>query len=234
MDTQMDTREEDLLVGIWQRTPEETDWEYALFLRYRDLRPLDRSVRNLERILKDEYLHHPEIPAAPRSPFHQGKLLELSRKFSWAERAAAWDAFLQRERDLSIIAAARASSEEAVRLAQDSLAAAQKFYDILKSRLEKGALEKADLATLLKVWPTALRAMQSAFQIMRLAGGQSTENVALSGRVLHLDGTDLSLEKLSDEQLRAARAVISRLIAEAPAEAAEELLPAETLDVPES
>ncbi len=66
----------------WDRQPSETSRAYTLFAHYRDVGPLERSLRRVARDTERSL----------------GSLEQLSRRNSWLARAEAWDADNDRHR----------------------------------------------------------------------------------------------------------------------------------------
>jgi hypothetical protein len=78
------TDEEDRL---WERVQGETDKQWQAFKAFRDLNPVDRTVKEAYR----RHANRPEADAAPSWWY------EVSHRFRWRERAHAFDQYLDRK-----------------------------------------------------------------------------------------------------------------------------------------
>ena len=72
---------------LWDRLPEETDYSYYAFTKYRDMRIIERSVAAVQRLLQKEkgYISH--------SPKPMKHVHQWAKRFLWKDRAAAYDRY---------------------------------------------------------------------------------------------------------------------------------------------
>jgi hypothetical protein len=145
---------------------------YRAFCVYRELGP-SRSIDAAANVLRSP-------KQAPRGPQNSktgragGTIKQWARTWRWVERAAAWDAELERQRRETEIAEVRA-------MAKRQAAQAQKVQDgllisvtELLARLQKpGAMEKVKTGDLLVLVAHAARALpniQKAERVARIGG----------------------------------------------------------------
>jgi hypothetical protein len=194
----------------WDILPTEGPDQYAAFLRYRDTPPLQRSFEDLARALGDEMGFH-------KSP-NRDTLRTWARRANWLGRCAAWDQFLRQERDAKIIAMASEEGERIAEVARRQLKAAERFITALEARLNAGALDRADLATLIKSWPSATKAYEAAFKSLRVLSREPTEQLRIEGHVEVRPVSPFDWDRVSSDQLRRAREALKKLMSEGPVE----------------
>lgn len=81
----------------WERQPGESEKAFQAFVIYRDLGPLVRSVRRVRETIDKIASDAAEVGQEAVKSGPLSRLLIWSSKYSWVDRAEAWDAELDRE-----------------------------------------------------------------------------------------------------------------------------------------
>ncbi len=134
------------MAEIWERQPGETGKAYSHFAKYRDLGP-ERSMEKLRKNLGVKV--------------SQTRLEQLSVKYNWVNRAAAYDDYIDRKKREEKEKAILDMAERHARLA---VAFQQKVVERLRE-LDSAELEPRDLSKWLDI----------AVKVERLARGEPTE-----------------------------------------------------------
>jgi len=148
----------------WECQEDEGSRPFAMFVRYRDMDTLDRSLAKVAKIKGSANLR---------------QLAEWSSKYRWVERARAWDQEqdrIRRQEHLDELAAmSRRHGQQAEATLRALLAPAQAFLRTLQENPQAldnlSPVQKLDLAI------KAARFVPQLVQIERLAKGESTERV---------------------------------------------------------
>ena len=136
----------------WERQPGEPARAYAAFTIYRDLPPAERSIRAVAERLGG---HRSEKGRRSTRPLER-----WSTRWRWVERAAAFDAELDRRRREAMLKEARETQERHLRMARAMLT-------IVARRLQQ--IDPAELTP-----KDAARWVQVAAELERLALEQPT------------------------------------------------------------
>jgi hypothetical protein len=168
------------MAALWERQPGESAKAYAAFGLFRDLGPrrsLDAASRRY---------HHPgpEAPPPPggRLPRASGTMRRWAQRWSWVERARAWDQETERLQQAEQLAAIQ---EMAERHAKEALLMQNKAIERLRQLRPEELGARDTLAYLIE-----------AAKLERLARGEPTERVSQEH---HFE----DLKELSDEELAA-------------------------------
>jgi hypothetical protein len=172
------------MAAPWERWPGESAKAYVAFCLFRDLGPrrsLDAASRRY---------HHPgpEAPPPPggRLPRASGTIRRWAQRWSWVERARAWDQETERLQQVEHLAAIQ---EMAQRHAKEALLMQNKAIERLRQLRPEELGARETLAFLVE-----------AAKLERLARGEPTERVTQEH---HFN----DLKELSDDELAA---IISR------------------------
>lgn len=161
----------------WDIQPNENEFQYRMFLRYRDL-GLGRTVVAVYRYFKK----HPEEIHNPKVTVSENYLYTLSTKNAWKERAYKWDQDQELQYQLARSEAIREMvdrHEDAISEAIDGLMTPIKA---LTHRIETDPefienLSQASAAKLVDMAGKASRTIPSLMNAERLARGMPTEIV---------------------------------------------------------
>jgi hypothetical protein len=180
----------------WGRIEGEPRIAYEQFLVYREMRG-ERSLWGMYRGVKGK-------PSAIT-------LRKYYDKWDWKTRVLAWDRHVRTKRDIELVEVARSEGKRQVEIAASILTVAQRYFQELLRRSERGAFEKLDTATLLGTWPSATRALQTATQILRLIAREPTERLEVAGNVVGYGDMRVDLTRLNDGQIAEMLAALGQL-----------------------
>jgi hypothetical protein len=145
----------------WERQPFDGSRTYLYFCVYRDMDPLERSIKK----------------TAEETKRSLGMLWNISSRWDWAKRAEAYDLHMQR---LKLAAYEQARIEMAERQAKEGMTLQSVAMGGIRDLIDERGQVKANLT------PTEIvRLLETGVRIERLARGESTENVdeKISGEV---------------------------------------------------
>lgn len=120
---------------IWTRQPGETDTEWAWFQLYRNMHPARRSVRGAYVKYREARGDTWEISHAPR------QLEMMQRRWSWQKRAAEYDIYIDRERNIALLEAREDAIRGTAELGKNMRRAAAIAVDALFSDLYEEQLD---------------------------------------------------------------------------------------------
>ncbi len=145
----------------WERQPFEKSRTYQYFCVYRDMDPLERSIKKTAEVVRRSV----------------GMLWNISARWDWPKRADAYDLYIQR---LKRAAYEKARIEMAERHAKEGTTLQSIAMGGIKDLVDERGQVKANLT------PTEIvRLLEAGVRIERLARGEATENVdeKISGEV---------------------------------------------------
>lgn len=144
----------------WEQQPGETPHAYSMFVFYRDLHPLERSLSKVVEVRN---------AATPNRKIGVFEVQRLSASWLWVSRVKHWDAKVAKEANARELKAATDARLEHIQLARElqglGREAVKKVRAALKSK--RGGVTAAD----------AVRAVTEGVKLERLIRGESTENV---------------------------------------------------------
>lgn len=170
---------------LWERQDFETDEQWAAFQNYRNTPP---AVRTLDRVSAEQYVK-------------RSKIEKWAKTLHWADRAREFDRWVDRN------GAEQLSKSEAIHETRRAhLRLLGLFSTILGDELEtilkQQAERRAQGATYSILKPHEIaRSLRDTVVLTRLLMGESTENVAVGGKLADLSDEELEvLEKIHSKK----------------------------------
>lgn len=156
--------------NAWDRQDRETDASWAAFTVYKNLGPCERTVRRV--------VENPAIKAKEYT------VRTWFKKYDWKERVEGFDAQIQTEMDLAF-------ADKKVTAIDRRMALADKMQDVAEAQLKRW-LSDIEIGRSPQLTPMEVaKLIEVSIKIQRLEMGQSTENVAIEGKVTTLSDGDV-------------------------------------------
>ena len=185
-----DAPEVDASQPPWERLGDEDIGAWTAFRLYRDLEPKERSLKRVQLALAQDLA----TPTSDRT------LKNWARRYSWLERAQAFDEVTREDLARSVIAAAKATGMKQVEVSSFMLDASSAIFQrLIQYLVEEGNLSRMGGRELLRWAPIAteigknahgqLRALAGEAQMIEFKGSMTSKNV--TERRLTLDGAGL-------------------------------------------
>ena len=178
----------------WDRIEGESDYEYEMFVRYRDM-GLGRTVMSVFRSVVDERTNN---RGGRRT---QNRLYTASTKYRWKDRAYQWDQYEEMQYQLARSESMRSMVSRHEEARVDAIDSLMTPVKALQRRMDDDPdfldnLSKASAAKLIDMANKASRTIPSLMNAERLARGMPTEVVG--GTVEHQLVTTVDRDQIGE------------------------------------
>ena len=154
----------------WERQDRDTDASWTAFKIYRDLGPAERTIRRVT--------ENPVVKA------RESTVRNWSNVNYWKDRVAEFDASIEAEMEITF-------ADKRITAIDRRMALADKMQDVAEAQLKRW-LADIEIGRSPQLTPMEVaKLIEVSIKIQRLEMGQSTENVAIEGKVTTLSDGDV-------------------------------------------